>query len=61
MPDQIASGNKEDCCQFKLVRPSWAFSWMLLQCIEVLCNRTLMMLSPLAPVPITLWGLFFRC
>ena len=36
-------------------------SWMLLQCIEVLCNRTLMMLSPLAPVPITLWGLFFRC
>ena len=36
-------------------------SWMLLPCIGVLCNRTLMMLSPLAPVPITLWGLFFRC
>ena len=36
-------------------------SLMLLQCIGVPCNRTLMMLSPLALVPTTLWGLFFRC
>ena len=34
---------------------------MLLQCIEVCYDRTLMMLSRLALGPIILWGLSFRC